>query len=159
MTMLPKRIHRLVEWHLRNAGNIRANAFAEAEALRKKANTQPPAPEVPIKGKGKHGDATGRKAQLLAEADRIMRQAPMWEAVARDTEAWCARTPSLRRFYGLYYSMGLDYGYIARGDAGGENHAVRLAGEDCRLRGPFGGGKRAGEDAKDNRLNGGKSAE
>lgn len=113
MTMLPKRIHRLVEWHLRNAGNIRANAFAEAEALRKKANTQPPAPEVPIKGKGKHGDATGRKAQLLAEADRIMRQAPMWEAVARDTEAWCARTPSLRRFYGLYYSMGLDYGYIA----------------------------------------------
>lgn len=113
MTMLPKRIHRVVEWHLRNAGSIKANAFAEAEALRQKANTQPPAPEVPIKGKGRHGDTVGRKAQLLAEADRIMCQAPLWEAVARDTEAWCNRVPNMRRFYGLYYSMGLDYGYIA----------------------------------------------
>lgn len=114
MTMLPKRIHRVVEWHLRNAGCIRANAFAEAEALRQKASTQAPAPEVAIKGKGKHGDPTGRRAQLLAEADRIMRQAPRWEDVARRTETWCERSPSLRRFYGLYYHMGLDYGYIAR---------------------------------------------
>ena len=34
MSMIPKHIAKIVEWHLKNANCIRANAFAEAEALR-----------------------------------------------------------------------------------------------------------------------------
>ena len=67
MPMIPKRIHKIVEWHLRNANCIRANAFMEAEKLREMARAQSPQPEVSIKGKGGHGDRVARAAQLMAE--------------------------------------------------------------------------------------------
>lgn len=114
MSMLPKRIHKVVEWHLRNADCIRAMAFAEAEGLRQKANQQAPAPEVPIRGKGGHGDPAGRKAQLLAEADRITRQAPLWAEVVNKTRDCYADSGRMGDFFRLYYGSGLDYGFISR---------------------------------------------
>lgn len=114
MPMIPRHIHKVVEWHLRNANCIRANAFAEAEALRQKAETQSPAPEVPIKGKGGHGDQVARKAQLLAEADKILRDAPVWAAVVEETREFYAGVPSMAEFYRLYYAIGMDFVYIAQ---------------------------------------------
>lgn len=114
MSMIPRHISKVVEWHLRNANCIRANAFAEAEALRAKARDQGPTPEVPIKGKGKPGDPVGRVAQLLAEADRIQREAPKWAQVVETTREHYTATHRLKQFYTLYFSVGLDFGYIAQ---------------------------------------------
>ena len=114
MSMIPKHIAKIVEWHLKNANCIRANAFAEAEALRAKARDQGQTPEVPIKGKGKPGDPVGRVAQLLAEADRIQRNAPIWAGVVERTRTHFAGQERIGRFYTLYYSIGLDFGYIAQ---------------------------------------------
>lgn len=112
MPMIPRHIHKVVDWHLRNANCIRANAFAEAEALRAKAKERPAPPEVPIKGKGKTGDPVGREAQLLAEADRIQREAPLWSSVVEETRAHYAGIRSLGEFFRLYYAIGLDFGYV-----------------------------------------------
>lgn len=114
MSMIPRHIHTVVEWHLRNANCIRANAFAEAEALRQKAETKSPAPEVPIKGKGGHGDQVARKAQLLAEAAKILEDVPVWAGVVEETREFYAGVPSMAEFYRLYYSIGLDFPYIAQ---------------------------------------------
>lgn len=114
MSILPKRIMRVVEWHLCNASCIKAAAFADAEALRQKANQQAPAPEIPIRGKGGHGDPAGRKAQLLAEADRIIQQAPLWAEVVSRTREHYAGSGRMGEFCRLHYDMGMDYGYISK---------------------------------------------
>lgn len=114
MPMIPKRIHKVVEWHLRNANCIRANAFAEAEQLRARAREQPTPPEVPIKGKGKTGDPVGRAAQLMAEADKIQREAPVWAQVVEETRAHYTQSATLGEFYRLYFAIGLDFPYIAQ---------------------------------------------
>ena len=114
MPMIPKRIHKIVEWHLRNANCIRANAFMEAEKLREMARAQSPQPEVSIKGKGGHGDRVARAAQLMAEADKIQREAPVWSAIVEETRAYYANVRSLGEFYRLYYSIGLDFAYVAQ---------------------------------------------
>lgn len=114
MPMIQKRIFKVVDWHLRNANSLRAFAFVEAENLRKRAREQHVPPEVPIKGKGGHGDQVARAAELLAEADRIQKQAPIWAGVAAMTQEYYAGMANLGRFYQLYYSIGLDFPCIAQ---------------------------------------------
>lgn len=114
MPMIPKRIHNVVDWHLRNANSLRAHAFAEAESLRRKAREQPVQPEVPIKGKGGHGDQVARAAELLAEADKIQQQAPVWAAIAQRTQRHFDGLQGLGEFHRLYYGIGLDFACIAQ---------------------------------------------
>lgn len=111
--MIPRHIHKVVDWHLRNANCIRATAFAEAEALRARAREQSVKPEVAIKGKGGHGDPVARQAELLAEADKIMREAPVWARIVEETGRHFAGHGQLGEFYRLYYAIGMEFGYIA----------------------------------------------
>lgn len=102
-----------MEWHLRNANCIRAQAFADAEKLRLKAQQSGGATETGIRGKGGHGDKTSHAAICLAEAERILKQAPMWLEVVEETRAFYEESKRLGEFYRLYYDVGASQDTIA----------------------------------------------
>lgn len=113
MAVIPVRIRRGVEWHLRNANCIRAKAFADAEALMLKA-TANQGSETGIRGKGGHGDRTGNAAVCRAEAERILKQAPLWLEVVEETRAYYEESKRLGEFYRLYYEVGASQDTIAQ---------------------------------------------
>ena len=113
MAIIPVRIRRGVEWHLKNANCIRAKAFADAEVLRNKAEEHKDN-ETGIRGKGGHSDRVSHAAICLAEADRILRQAPLWMDVVDETRAFYEGSKRLGEFYRLYYDVGASQDTIAQ---------------------------------------------